>query len=955
MRLASIRWQYSVLFGGEQRCKSHFSSDLHNKLFGYRIASALDRLYSSPAGGASTVSVSSSSVSGELHKQNPRFSGFDKREIEQAVCARFEEQVRKYPERPALRTHRIALTYKELNQAANRIARAIVQRYGARSQHVAVFASDDAHIIPAIIGILKAGKVFILLDPRHPQARNFQLLNHAEATLVITDAENSEDAFRLCGNEEPLIIQAIPPSISVENLALAISPDAPACIVYTSGSTGEPKGVLVNQRTLLVWALVFGRETGNTPSDRVCTVAAHTSAHFLLSTLRTLLNGALACPFQFREDGPKRLAAWLHDEQITVYSSTPSIFRTLVQSLSNERFPSLRLLRLGGERASVQDFELFKRHFAPTCRFVNGIGATEVGPFRECFVTHDALINEKVMPAGYPLWGKDLLLLDDEGQEVETGRVGEIAIRSHYLATSYWRQPDLTRAAFSPDPAGSGARIYRTGDLGRLTDDGCLYCLGRKDRQVKIRGNRVELAEVEATLRTVDGVRDAVVTARQNGRGEPVLVGYVVPVTIPGPSTLALRDALRKLLPEHMVPPIFVALDSLPVNSNGKVDYQALPTPKMGRVYIPPRDAGEELLCKLWEEILGIERVGIRDDFMEIGGDSLSAARLMTEIELHFGQRVPISALLDTRTVEELAGIIRLHSGDKSISPLQRLQVGDDSKTPFFFLHGQFNGWGLYCQTLAPLLGQDQPFYVLHPLSPNNDLPLTVESMAKRYLDFLRDARPHGPYVLGGHCNGGLIALEMAQLLRAEGEDVQLVVVIQTAALERRFKPLRKALHLAARALKLSESCELECFFWLHEQSIALDELSGSQKFRFVLRKFRWLPRITQSLIRRLRKELSEQASPVRPGGTDLRGAWTTERISMHYAHLLRAYLPRFYPGRLVVFSAIERRTDDPALGWRNLASAVDVHTVPGDHQSCLSVVENIRVFAERLKSCLNP
>jgi amino acid adenylation domain-containing protein len=901
------------------------------------------------------VSVSSSPVSGELRDQNTRSSGFDKREIEQAVCGRFEEQVRKYPERPALRTHRVALTYKELNQAANRIARAIVNRCGAEPQHVAVFASDDAHIVPAIVGILKAGKVFILLDPHHPETRNFQLLNHAEATLVITDLENSENAFRLCGKERALIIQAIPPSTSVENPDLAISPDAPACIVYTSGSTGEPKGVLVNQRTLLVWALVFGHGMESTPSDRVCTVAAHASAHFLLSTLRTLLNGAVACPFQFREDGPKRLAAWLHDEQITVYSSTPSIFRTFVQSLSNQRFPSLRLLRLGGERVSVQDFELFKRHFAPTCRFANGIGATEVGPFRECFVTHDTLISENVMPAGYPLWGKDLLLLDDEGEEVETGRVGEIAIRSHYLATCYWRQPDLTRAAFTLDPAGSGSRIYRTGDLGRLNDDGCLYCLGRKDRQVKIRGNRVELAEVEAKLRTVDGVRDAVVSARQNGRGEPVLVGYVVPMTIPGPSTIALRGALRQVLPEHMVPPVFVAIESVPLNPNGKVDYQALPAPKTDRVYIPPSDAGEELLCKLWQEILGIERVGIRDDFMEIGGDSLSAARLMTEIELHFGQRVPISALLHTRTVEELAGIIRLHSGDKSISPLQQLQVGDDSKTPFFFLHGQFNGWGLYCQTLAPLLGQDQPFYVLHPLPPDSDLPLTVESMAKRYLDFLRDARPHGPYVLGGHCNGGLIALEIAQQLRAEGEDVQLVVVVETAALERRFRPLRKALHLAARALKLSEGRELACFFWLYQQSVASDELSCSQKFRFVLRKFRRLPQISQSLIPRRRKELPDQTSPVRPGEFPLRAAWTTERIHMHYAHMLRAYLPRFYPGRLSVFRAAEGRIDDPSLGWRNLASAVDVHAVPGDHHSCLSVAENIRVFAERLKSCFDP
>jgi amino acid adenylation domain-containing protein len=902
------------------------------------------------------VSIAPSLTSGELHEDSRRPAQFDKRRLERAVCAHFEEQVRKYPEHPALKTLRVALTYKELNQVANRIAHAIVQRCGAGSQHVAVLASDDAHIIAAIIGILKAGKLFIVLDPSHPQARNLQLINHAEAALVVTDAENSETALRLCGDKEPLNIQAIPRSVPAENLDLAISPRTPASIVYTSGSTGEPKGVLLDQRTLLAWALVFARGVGNTPADRVCTVAAHTSSHFVLSVLRTLLNGATSCPFQFREEGPARLAAWLRDQRITVYTSTPSVFRTFVQTLSNEQFPSLRMLRLGGEKVLVQDFELFKKRFGPPCAFVNGIGATEVGAFREGAVTHDAVISEKVMPSGYPLWGKDVLLLDDEGREVEHGAVGEIVIRSDYLATCYWRDPDLTAAAFAPDPAGSGARIYRTGDLGRLADDGRLYCLGRKDRQVKIRGNRVELAEVEFTLRGLDGIRDAAVTARQNRRGDAVLVGYVVPAAIPGPSTLALRGALRKLLPEHMVPPILVVLDSLPVNAHGKVDYRALPTPEIDRAYIPPRDAGEGRLCTLWEEILGIDRVGIRDDFVEIGGDSLSAARLMTEIEAHFGQRVPISALLEARTVEDLAGIIRLHSGDTSISPLQQLQVGDDRKTPLFFLHGQFNGWGVYCETLARLLGPDRPLYLLHPFPPNHDLPLTVESMARRYLTFLRDAQPHGPYLLGGYCNSGLIALEMAQQLRADDEDVQLVALIEAAALERKLRVLRRAVHFAARVANLSERRELEYFSWFQVRSAAFDTLSGSQKFRFLLQKFWRLPRITRSLIRWLAGGIPDETPPIRAGETDTHAAWTEEKIHRHYDRLVKSYAPRFYPGNVVVFRAIgeKRRSDDPALGWRELASSVDIHAVPGDHHSCLSIVENIRLLAGQLKSCLD-
>ena len=891
--------------------------------------------------------VSSSAASGELHE---RPSEFDKREFEQAVCVPFEEEVCKHPERPALRTSRVTLTYNELNEAANRIARAIVDRCGEGSQQVAVFASDDAHIISAILGILKSGKTFIVLDPTYPETRNLQLLDHAEVTLVITDTENSEVASRLSGNEL-LIIQAIPPSASAENLGLAIAPDALACIAYTSGSTGEPKGVLLDQRGLLVWALVCRSDLRILPSDRVCTVAARTSSQFPLNILRTFLSGAVACPFQLREEGLTRLAAWLRDEQVTIYSCTPSVFRTLIQSFSGKQFPSLRVLRLAGEKVLVQDFEIFKRHFALTCTFVNGIGTTETGPFRECLVTHDTQIDGDIMPAGYALWGKELLLLDDEGREVEIGGVGEILVRSDYFSRGYWRRPDLTNAAFSPDPDGSGARIYRTGDLGYLTEDGCLYCVGRKDRQAKIRGNRVELAEVESAVRTIDGVKDAIVTARQNGRGETVLVGYVVPATIPGPSTLALRAALRKMLPEHMVPPVFATLDSVPLNSHGKLDYQALPLPKLDRIYVPPRDAGEELLCKLWEKILDVERVGIRDDFVEIGGDSLSAAQLMTEIESHFGQHIPISALLEARTVEELAGIIRLHSGDKSISPLQVLQKGKDSKTPLFFLHGQFDGWGLYCKTLAPLLGEDQPFYVLHALPPNDDLPLTVEAMAKRYLGFLREARPHGPYMLGGHCNGGLIAFEMAQRLCAEGEDVQLVVLIETATRPRLTRVLN-AFHLAARTLRLSESRELDCLFWVYQQSLAMDERSGWQKFGFAFRKFGRFPRFMKSVIGRRQKQLPEEASFE---GNDLQDRWTREKIFMHYVRLMVAYLPKFYPRRLVVFRAIETQTSDPTLGWRNLASDVDVQGVPGEHQSCVSAGENLRVFAEQLKSRLDP
>jgi len=888
------------------------------------------------------------------HNVNRAFVPLEKRVLEQPVCARFEEQVRKYPSRTAVKAGDVSLTYSALNQEANRIARAIVKRCGTTPQPIAHLVTDDAQSVAATLGILKAGKIFVTLDPRHPHARNLQLVNHAEAALIVTDSDNLEGARALSTASEPLNIDAIPASLSEENLGLVIPSEGLACIIYTSGSTGQPKGVLHNQRNLLAWGLSYGYGLRLSPTDRLSVISARTSGQSTLFILSALLNGASACLFQLREAGPRLLSSWLIEEEVTICHSTPSIFRSLVQALSGiERFPHLRVVRLGGEMLSVRDLELYKKHFSPNCIFVSSMGATEVGPFLEFFADHHTTVDEPVMPSGYPVWGKDVLLLDDEGRAVEPGSVGEIAVRSEYLAVSYWHQPDLTRAAFLPDPAGSGARIYRTGDIGRISPDGCLYCLGRKDRQVKIRGNRVELTDVEIALRAMEGVRDAVVSVRQNGQGEPFLVAYVVSATKPEPSTASLRTALRRLLPEYMVPPIFVLLDSIPMTSHGKVDREALPEPRLKRTYVAPRNTVETLLCELWEQILGVRPIGIRDDFMELGGNSLLAARLMTHIELHFGQRIPRSTWLSASTVEELARIIPQPDGEPA-SPLVRMQAGSDSRKPFFFLHGQFNGWGLYCKALAPLLGPEQPFYALHPLPASDGLPATVERMAQHYLRVLRDTQSHGPYLLGGYCNGGLIALEMAQELRAQGEEVNLLVLIETVARNHAFRPHRKLVSLTARLLKIRPTEELEFFFRLCRLSTDFRKLSVFAKAKFLARKTGLLPSIAKSLRRRLWKNPEPNAVPRNVlTSTD---EWTQEKVNEHYRRLVYGYVPRPYAGRLTIFRARDERreTGDPALGWHGLAEHVDSRMIPGDHNGCIDLEENLPIVAAYLKSCLD-
>ena len=896
----------------------------------------------------------------QAYTPNLTRSPFEKKDLEQSVSARFEEQVSRYPDRTAVRTPNVTLTYSALNQQANRIARAIVNQCGTEQTQVAHFVTDDARSIAAILGILKAGKIYLTLDPRHPHARNLQVLNTADAALVITDNDNLEAARELAGAGELLNVDAIPSNVGDTNLGLAIPPDALACIFFTSGSTGQPKGVLHSQRNLLAWALSYGRSNSLSPADRICVISAGTSAQSMANIFSALLSGAAACPFRVGEHGPGPLASWLTDEEITIYHSSPSVFRSLVQSLSGrEEFPRLRALRLGGEIVSVADFEVYKKHFSTNCIFLSSFGATETGTFREFFANHNTTISGSLVPSGYAAWGTDVLILDDDGRPAGAGSVGEIAVRGEYLALSYWRQPDLTRAAFLPDPENTSSRIYRTGDLGRLSPDGCLHCLGRKDRQVKIRGNRVELADVEMTLRTIEGVRDTAITIRRNNQGEPCIVGYVVAATHPGPSTISLRSDLRKLLPDYMVPSIFVMLDSIPMTSHGKVDGEALPEPKIERVYVPPRNAAESLMCVLWQQVLGVRSVGIRDGFLELGGNSLLAARLMNHIELHFGRRIPLSTLLSATTVEELARTIPEQPDREVTSPLVRMQVGCTSRKPFFFLHGQFSGWGLYCKALAPFLGEEQPFYVFHPLAERgHDLPATVELMAKRYVQVLREAQPHGPYLLGGYCNAGLIAFEMAQQLRAQGENVELLVLVETLARNHEFRPHRKLVSFAARFLGMKPTDELEYFVRLCKLSTDFRALPSSERTMFIARSVGALPCVASSAMRRLLGQRfgSNGASSHSQDIAASSDGWGEEEVSTHYRRLVYGYVPRPYAGRVTIFRAEGEKhpTDDPAMGWRSLAQKVDSHSIPGDHLGCISLAENLPILAEHLKSCLD-
>lgn len=890
------------------------------------------------------------------------FRPFEVKDAEQSVAARFEAVVGRVTG-VAVKTPTASISYEEVNRKANRIARTMLERALPPNTPIACFFDDDVKHIGAMLGVLKCAHLFVTLDPGHPVARNAELLQDAQVCLVLTDARNRAMAENLAGGMEILDIDAIPAGVCDENPRIQIAPSCLACIAYTSGSTGQPKGVLYNQRNLLGAAMRMTNGMRITPADRITLFSARSAAQALVIIFSALLNGATICPFRPKEEGLDRVAAWMMAERITIYYSIPSIFYHFARTLSGtERFSHLRMLRLGGEPVYRRHFELFKNHFPGTCVFMNALASSEAaGPFRQYSANRETVLEESLVPAGHSIPGMEVLLLDDGGQPIPArpgvDMVGEIAIRSRFLAIGYWRRPEQTKAAFMTDPADADVRIYRTGDLGRMTPDGCLYHLGRKDFQIKIRGNRVEPAEIEMALLEIPDVGQAAVVARPDKQGEMSLVAYLVPENGRTPERSALRKALRDRLPDYMIPSEFVTLKEFPLTLQGKLDRKALPEPEVHRNHVAPRNQVEGHLAVIWEDILGVRPIGVQDDFFDVGGNSLSAARVINYIESDFGERLPISTFFTASTVEELAKLMPKADHTGPASALTKIQEGQGGR-PFFFVHGQYNGGGFYCRRLAPLLGADRSFYALQPLGPqDHSLPPSIEAMAASYVGLVRSVQPHGPYVLGGYCNGGLIAFEMAQQLRVAGETVALVAIIDIDAKNTQFRLQHKMAALLRLVAGLDPAKEIDCFIRLRHLTIRADEMSPGQIRVSALRKLYRL-RVSEVArllhgIARLRKQRDSAAVHC---GSALADDPRWEDRTPHYHRIVTSYVPQPYPGRIVLFRAhdSEKPAEAATMGWQNVTSSLEVNVIPGGHSTCVTEPENLAVFASQLKTYLD-
>ncbi len=830
------------------------------------------------------------------------------------------------PDRLAVRSDALELTYGELNALANTRARAL-QALGVRLEEpVAILLDQGTAFIAAMLGVLKAGGCFVPLDPGNPSGRNLQMLQESGARVLMTNGEYLGLAGTLAaGCCEVLDVDAISAAGGNVNPDIEVSADLLACLIFTSGSTGKPKGVMHDHRTLVHNAMRHREAFRITPDDRQTLLYTCSVYGGIRDIFNALLSGASLHTFNVRKQGVESLAEWLSGTRITIYCSVATVFRQLAATLtSREQFPDLRLIKLGGEASHRSDVDLFRAHFPSTCRLHCGFGSTETGVVRHFFIDHRTRIEADAIPLGYPIADVEVLLLNEHGMPVPAGEIGEIVVRSRFISRGYWRRADLTERVFASDPHDSSQRTYRTGDLGVLRSDGCLEHRGRKDGQVKIRGNRIEIAEVETALRSLAGVAHAAVAVRRDQREESYLVAYVV--ARPGHLSISeLRRGLAERLPEHMIPTAFVELDSLPQTPNGKIDRQSLPAPdacrpELEQTYVAPRTPLEEHLAALWAKLLGIERVGVADDFFELGGDSLAAVRMMSRIRADHGRILPLALLFQARTVAALAGVIAQGHELSSWSPIVPIRP-QGRRAPLFCVHpggGNVLGYQEFIAHLHP----DQPVYGIqaHGVVEGQTPHTSIHQMAVHYIQAIREVQGSGPYYLGGESFGGLVAYEMACQLVQGGERVAFLFV-------------GDAWPGTIRTWRYFASCLTYPFtLTLRDWSLLLK--------RKVLRR----PDSRPAVKRYVYADNLHRAN------------------SLAHRQAARDFVPRRYPGVVTLFRARERDHKarrmqhffgGPEMGWNSSAAAVEVHWMPDVHREMMHGT-NARGFADTLQACID-
>jgi amino acid adenylation domain-containing protein len=886
-----------------------------------------------------------------------RLTGPSVAAAEVPVFRAFERHARERPDAVAITLNDEHVTYAELNRRANACARWLRGQGVGPGASVAVCLGPSIEFVACMLGILKCGATHLPVEPSYPDARIRIMLEDVRPAVVLTDRASASKFEALAVRVVDIAAEAELFAGSAGDPGIAVRHDAVAYVVYTSGSTGKPKGVMVSHGNLAHYIDVARRAYGYAPGDSIPAMARFTFSITFFELLSPLVSGARLVLLEKGHvlDMP-RLARTLRE--LTCIHASPSLWRRLIAYLDAEgaggnAFPNLRHVSSGGDMVGADVLESLKRLFPAAEVFVI-YGCSEISCMGTSFpAPRDRILKRSVVGKVFP--NMALRVLDAQGQLVPPGVVGEVYFGGAGVALGYVQRPDLTAERFVMI---DGEPLYRTGDLGRLDVDTLeLELVGRSDFQVKLRGMRIEPLEIEAQLRNVPGVRDALVAAPVLADGERQLVAYLVPSGDVTPSVRRVRSLLAARLPDYMLPSIYVELDALPVNVNQKVDRLALSgPPPLERVlaseHAPARTARERELTRIWQRVLGVPRLGIRDDFFDVGGDSLRALTLVTQINQELGTTLPASVLLSAPTIERLAQWL-----DGSVpasvesSGLVLLRRGTGEKPPIFFIHGGHGETITYLQ-LARLLHRGHDVYGLPPKG-TPEVPMLHTRIADAvayYAEQIQLLAPSGPYLLGGLCIGGFLAFEVGRYLRSRDQEVGPVALLDAAHVttapinfwSRSVRQLERELAEAASEkrgpLKVAELLAAR----------ARDFLAYAASTR--------VPRhVMQAKLPLLRFCLDHELpipAFLRHVSVDatLRFAEKEYRSPGTYAGEILLFRPTRLHCEDVSDIPYARRFVEPELGWAGKAEELRVYDVPGGHFSHLQL-PHVRVVAELLQA----
>lgn len=851
----------------------------------------------------------------------------------ETISRLFDAQATKTPQRVAVFSDEGEMTFEQIQKRANQITSLLESRGIGRGARVGVCVKRSTAVLPLLLGITKSGAAWVPMDPMYPRQRIAFIRDDADLSLIFA-TQNSANEHSL-PPDKTLTLEHLDETLA--RMSNAASPPASPptsddvlYLLYTSGSTGTPKGVMgLHRGTLNRFRWMW--ESFPFDEDEVCCAKASMSfVDSIWEMFGPLLQGI---PIYFADDEIVRDAG-VFVEKLNRHHATrlvlvPSLMQTILDTrqFDGNFLPHLRMCVSSGEALPVE----LARHWInalPNCKLLNIYGSSEVSADVTWHEIKQLDENNKYVPIGKPMANTQLRILDSHLNPTPLGVTGELYVSGEHLARGYFNREDLTAERFVEI---DGVRAFRSGDLARWLGGGIIEHVGRNDQQVKVRGMRVELGEIENALLKHPSVQQVSVISRIFETGDTRLVAYIVSSDNAAANANIYRDHLKSILPEFMMPSTFVILDAMPMTPSGKIDRNALSNIGLTSVVEAknagaPRNMLEWQLCDVWQQLLKIDNVGIHDDFFELGGHSLLAVRLFARIEKDYGVKLPVARMYAAPTVAQLAKMIDEKNGYLDWYSLVSLQM-KGSKPPFFMVHGtggcvgDFEVWSEY-------LGEDQPLFGLRAMGYGQQPPYErVKEMAAHYIEQMQSIVPDGPYFFGGYEAGGLVAFEMAQQLNEKSKP-HAALLINTIAPDFNYREVHMNKH-------------------------------------FVSGFVRNLPNWVSDYVR----QSSQQRKIMNARMDSLKGTIETSRNLSESFHRARSkvvesvyrafanYTAKPYDGSITLIRTSRQPlicSFDPKMGWDRLARQVDVRVVSGSISSIIGNPDHAKAFAEALRVWLS-